>query len=278
MFQKYPATKSLKLSHVNAETDGCYRIEYPVDFPLETIRDAIIDCPDIKYANLAYYGILCSEPNDPLWTDQWALQKIELPNTWDITKPNSAILVGIMDTGLDYTHEDLADNIWTNPNEIAGNGVDDDGNGYVDDIHGWNWVDENNDPQENDDDHGTRVAGVIAARTYNGIGVAGIAGGWQSQVGVRLIGLRIAGFDGWTEDRAKLAIDYLTWLRQHYGYTIIANMSFQTSGIDDGHGGYFDEPQPMFAASVDAARQAGVIMVTAAGNTIGNSKSRYYQL
>jgi len=115
------------------------------------------------------------------------------------------------------------------------------------------------------------VAGVIAARTYNGIGLAGIAGGWQGQVGVRLIGLRIANNLGiWTEDRAKRAIDYLTWLRLHYGYTVIANMSIQTTGISD-------EPMPLFEASVNAAKNVGVIMVAAAGNMVGNPKSPYYQ-
>lgn len=270
VFEKYPATGSCKLSHVNAETDGCYRIEFPMDFPLAAIRAALSDCPDIKVVTLNYYGILAGIPNDPLWTDQWALQKIQMPVAWDITKPNSTILVGVMDTGLDYTHEDLGDNIWTNPNDPIGGG-DNDGNGYVDDIHGWDWVDNNDDPQEGALTHGTRVAGVIAARTYNGIGVAGIAGGWQGQVGVRLIGLRIADNLGrWDQQRARDAINYLTWLRQHYGYTIIANMSFQTDGITD-------EPMPLFEASVNAAKNAGAIMVAAAGNTVDNPKSPYYQ-
>ncbi|MDZ7261823.1 MAG: hypothetical protein ONB05_06935 [candidate division KSB1 bacterium] len=127
VWQRYPAIGSRKLSHVNAETDGCYRIEFPVDFPLQTIRDALSHCPDIKLVTLNYYGILSVIPNDPLWTDQWALQKIQMPDAWDVTKPNSTILVGIMDSGLDYTHVDLADNIWTNPNEVPG---DANGDGY----------------------------------------------------------------------------------------------------------------------------------------------------
>jgi subtilisin family serine protease len=176
-----------------------------------------------------------------------------------------------MDTGLDYNHVDLFDNIWSNPNEIAGNGIDDDGNGYIDDIRGWDFVFNDNDPQEGVQTHGTRAAGVIAARTYNGIGLAGIAGGWQSQVGVRLIGLKIVNDSGiWFEDEAKEAIDYLTWLRQQYGYTVIANMSIQTTGITD-------EPMHLFEASVGAARDAGVIMVSAAGNVVDDPKSPYKQ-
>jgi hypothetical protein len=271
VFQQYPAIRSRKLSHVNAETDGCYRIEFPLTFPLASIQSALTACPDIKIVTLNHYGILAGTPNDPLWTDQWALQKIQMPNAWDVTKPSSIILVGIMDTGLDYTHVDLTDNVWINPNEIAGNGVDDDGNGYIDDIRGWDFVFSDNDPQESFLDHGTRVAGVIAARTYNGIGLAGIAGGWQSQVGVRLIGLKIVNDSGiWFEDEAKEAIDYLTWLKQQYGYTIIANMSIQTTGVTD-------EPMPLFQASVNAARDAGVIMVAAAGNVVNDPKSPYQQ-
>ncbi|MDZ7344234.1 MAG: S8 family serine peptidase [candidate division KSB1 bacterium] len=274
VFQQYPAIRSRKLSHVNAETDGCYRIEFPLGFPLVSIQSALTACPDIKIVTLNHYGILAGIPNDPLWTDQWALQKIQMPKAWDVTKPNSTILIGIMDTGLDYIHVDLVDNIWTNPNEIAGNGVDDDGNGYIDDIRGWDFVDGDNNPQEGALTHGTRVAGVIAARTYNGVGLAGIAGGWQSQVGVRLIGLRIvrdaSGGGVWFEQEAKEAIDYLTWLRQQYGYTIIANMSIQTTGVTD-------EPMPFFQASVNAARNAGVIMVAAAGNVVNDPKSPYKQ-
>jgi len=132
VLQQYPAIGSRKLSHVNSETDGCYRIEFPAGLSVETIRAALSICPDVAHVTLNYYGTIAGTPNDPLWTDQWALQKIQMPKAWDITKPNNAILVGVMDTGLDYTHVDLADNIWTNPNEIAGNGIDDDGKKYLD--------------------------------------------------------------------------------------------------------------------------------------------------
>lgn len=165
VLQQYGATDSRKLSHVNAETDGCYRIEFPVSVPLAAIRDALSACPEIKVATLNYYGVFAETPNDTYWSDQWALQKIGMPDAWDIIKPNSAILVGILDSGLDYTHEDLVDNIWTNPNETPGNEEDDDGNDLVDDMLGWDFEDDDNDPQEVGTTHGTRTAGMIEANS-----------------------------------------------------------------------------------------------------------------
>lgn len=148
VLHQYPATGSRKLSHVNAETDGWYRLEFPFSFPLAAIRAALFACSDVAHVTLNYYGVFSDEPNDSLWPDQWALKKIQMPNAWDVTKPSSSILVGILDTGLDYNHDDLIDNVWSNPNEIAGNGVDDDNNDHVDDIRGWDFVFDDNDPQE----------------------------------------------------------------------------------------------------------------------------------
>ena len=88
--------------------------------------------------------------------------------------PAADTLVAVIDTGIDYTHPDLAANIWTNPGEIAGNGVDDDGNGFVDDVHGYDFANDDGDPMD-DHGHGTHVAGTIAAVGNNGIGVAGVA-------------------------------------------------------------------------------------------------------
>ena len=115
-----------------------------------------------------------STPNDPYYGQQWNLDTINAPEAWEITQGSEDIVVAVLDTGIDFNHQDLDDNIWYNEDEIAGNGIDDDGNGYVDDWRGWDFNDHDNNPTD-DHGHGTMVAGIIAAEANNGIGITGIA-------------------------------------------------------------------------------------------------------
>ncbi len=106
---------------------------------------------------------------------------IGAPEAWKINTDASDIVIAIIDEGIDITHPDLITNLWTNSQEIPGNGVDDDGNGYVDDIHGWNFVDNSSEVVANEEsDHGTHVAGIAGAQGNNGIGVSGVA--WNTQL------------------------------------------------------------------------------------------------
>ena len=127
-------------------------------------------------------------PNDPLFLDQWALQKIQATKAWDINQGTPAITVAVIDTGVDYTHPDLSGNIWINQAELNGvEGEDDDGNGYVDDVSGWDFAgrdetdltDEDADPMDVDG-HGTHVAGIIAAKGNNGLGISGVC--WNVKI------------------------------------------------------------------------------------------------
>ncbi len=127
--------------------------------------------------------------DDPFLPAQWHYQNfgtypnsvagadINLFEAWKTTTGKPNVIVSVVDGGIDVTHEDLVDNLWTNEGEIPGNNIDDDGNGFVDDIHGYNFVSNTGKITLDDAGHGTHVAGTIAARTNNGIGVAGVAGG-----------------------------------------------------------------------------------------------------
>jgi subtilisin family serine protease len=148
----------------------------------------------VEYAEPSYIRHTSGyTPNDPSYASMYSLAKINASAAWDITKGDSAVVIGIVDSGVDYTHEDLAGNIWTNPGETGldgssndkrTNGIDDDANGFVDDWRGWDFVGgpvpvsafaPDNDPHPlNGNPHGTHTAGTASAVTDNGKGVASI--------------------------------------------------------------------------------------------------------
>jgi len=164
---------------------------YLVSFPsptLSTVRSMVgrfqsstnlIRSADPDYICLPQYV-----PNDTRFSEQWGLHQssdvdIDAVEAWDFTAGNTEIVVGVIDTGVDYGHPDLAANIWINPGEVPDNGIDDDGNGLVDDVRGWDFGDDDNDPMDTYS-HGTHCAGIIAAVGDNGIGVVGVA--WKARI------------------------------------------------------------------------------------------------
>lgn len=146
---------------------------------------------NVAYAEPDYrLHTLATLPNDPDFGLLYGLNNtgqgsglpgcdIDAPEAWDLTTGSSQVIVGVIDTGIDYRHPDLQANIWTNPGEIAGNGIDDDRNGFIDDIHGWDFANNDNDPMD-DHGHGTHCAGTIAAVGNNGIGVTGVV--WKARL------------------------------------------------------------------------------------------------
>ncbi|MCC6445752.1 MAG: S8 family serine peptidase [Armatimonadetes bacterium] len=172
---------------------------------------------------------------------------------------SSAICVGVIDTGIDASHPDLAANIWTNPNDPV-DGYDNDANGYVDDNHGWDFYHNDNtiyDPGDGDE-HGTHVAGTIGGKGGNGAGVAGV--NWS----VTIISAKFLGPDGGYVSDAVKALDYLTDLKKRHALPIVAtNNSW-------GGGGY---SQALHGAIIRAAKQ-GILFVAAAGNSGVNNDRR----
>jgi len=186
-------------------------------------------------------------PADPEFASQWELADdaaMGVRTAWRASTGGN-VVVAIVDTGADLTHHDLVPNLWTNEREIPGNGIDDDNDGYVDDVHGADIVDGDGTPQDLNG-HGTHVAGVVGARGGNALGVTGVA--WN----VKLMIVRALGADG----RGDLD-DLATGIR----YAVrngarIVNLS--VAGAED---------DPGLEAAIDEARAAGVLVVAAAGNT-----------
>jgi len=154
-------------------------------------------------------------PDDPRFDVQWhynntgqqggtADADIDLPEAWTINTGYANVVVQILDTGADLSHPDLRDNIWTNSGEIPDNGIDDDNNGYVDDIAGWDFSDRDNKPDDSDG-HGSHIAGTVAASTHNSTGVSGIAGGFGGN-GVKVMPCKI--FENATDDIIAEAFVY----------------------------------------------------------------------
>jgi subtilisin family serine protease len=201
---------------------------------------------DTYYTNGSLWGMYGD--TSPLKTNLYGSQAGE---AWAAGKTDcSTVWVGIIDEGYMYTHEDLAANAGTNPGEVAGNGIDDDGNGYVDDVYGWDFDGKNNTVFDGtSDDHGTHVAGTIGGVGGNGKGVAGVC--WQ----VKLMGAKFLGKRGGTTANAIKAVDYFTDLK-------LNGLNFVATNNSWGGGGY---SQGLYDA-IDRANAADVLFVAAAGN------------
>ena len=153
-----------------------YRLKISSPFDPLYVSAKLAKLSEIEWAEPLYLREIVHTPNDPKLTIQHGLTNVQAEAAWDISKGNSNIIIAIVDTGVDWNHEDLAANIWLNDDPI--NGVDDDQNGFVDDIRGWDFggLDgtADNDPVEDTPSHGTHVAGISAATTNNSTGVAGL--------------------------------------------------------------------------------------------------------
>jgi len=145
----------------------------------ESVVATLRRTPGVVSAEPEYLVTVAETPDDPSFSLQWNMTTIRAPEAWDIFTGTPGLVIAVLDTGVDLNHPDLRENLWRNLGEIPDNGVDDDHNGYVDDIWGWNVIKGDANPQD-DHGHGTHVAGIIGAMGNNGVGVAGVA--WRCKI------------------------------------------------------------------------------------------------
>jgi subtilisin family serine protease len=229
----------------------------------ESLRARYRKFADVEYAEPNVIIRAQVVPNDPSFGLLWGLYNtgqsggrigadISAPEAWDLQTGSTAVLVADLDTGVDDTHPDLDSNIWTNAAESAGNGKDDDGNGYIDDVHGWDFVNQDNDPTD-DYGHGTHTAGIIGAVGNNGAGVVGVA--WRTAI----MPLKILNAQGsGTIADAASALLYAVQMGAR-----ISNNSWGCQGTDC--------YSQTFQDALTVAAQHGMLFVSSAGNNESNN-------
>lgn len=201
---------------------------------------------DVEYVEPDAVVRSFEQPSDPEYRNQWAHAVVDSARAWDLGKGSTEVVVALVDTGMDYRHPDLEANVWRNPAEVAGNGVDDDGDGLVDDVVGWNFVGNNSDPMADDSHtHGTHVGGIIGAVGGNNLGVVGAA------PTVRLMPLKFLASNGYGNvSDAVRAI--------HYAIDHKARIISNSWGGSQG--------SQALAEAIARARESGILFVAAAGN------------
>src|SRR5262245_22834548 len=216
--------------------------------------------PNVEYAEPDYEIKADLTPNDARFSELYAMRNtgqtggtpgadIKATSAWDIYTGDPNLLVGVIDTGIDYNHPDLVDNAWTNPGEIPGNGIDDDHNGYVDDVHGYDFVNNDGDPFD-DNGHGSHCSGTIAGTGNNSIGVVGV--NWHAKIaGIKFLSSAGSG----STDAAIAGIQY--------SIVIGGRLTSNSWG-----GGGFSQA---LLDAINAAGAAGQLFVAAAGNASQNT-------
>ncbi|WP_418609664.1 S8 family serine peptidase [Pseudoalteromonas sp. US3C1013] len=225
----------------------------------------------IEYVEPDYRVSIAATPNDPRFEDLWGLNNegqtggtadadIDAPEAWSISTGSRDVVVGVIDTGVDYSHPDLAANVWVNSGEIAGDGIDNDGNGYVDDVHGINAITDAGDPMD-DEGHGTHVSGTIGASGNNGVGIVGV------NHDVSIAGCKFLAADGTGSTSGAIkCIDYMVGLKNSGVNLRVLNNSW-------GGGGY----SQALADAITASEEADILFVAAAGNdAVDNDVNPHY--
>ena len=236
-------------------------VELSPTLDMEQVAAEYARLPGVEYAEPDRIMEAVFVPNDPFMTssgswgqtypDLWGLLAIDAPSAWDVTR-GAGVVVAITDTGIDMAQPDIAGQMWTNPGEIPGNGIDDDGDGFVDDIHGWDFFNRDADPFD-DFGHGTHVAGTVAAAGNNGLGIAGVA--YEAKVmAVKGLGSQGGGHISTLIETIVYAID---------------------NGADVINASWGGPESQLLSDAIAAGHAAGVVFVAAAGNAGGDFIDRF---
>ena len=241
---------------------GWQRVRLPEWKTIASAIEQYMNTPGVAYAQPNFYYHLQLSPNDPLFPNSgmYGLTKIAAPSAWDLTTGSSAVVVADIDTGMRYTHQDLAANAWLNPGEIAGNGVDDDANGFVDDVRGWDFFYNDSNPIDDAGGHGTHTAGTIGAIGNNALNLVGV--NWN----VTIMPIKIYSPAGTDSTSAMLvnAYNYIRMMKNRGVNIRVTNNSYGGCGEACG----YDQATK---DALDAMGDAGILNVFAAGNGSSNN-------
>jgi len=276
IFVKYKAQQDSSIqSAIKATIESTYGINevkyyefidvylYKIYWDKKTLLEYLNQNPNVEYAEPDYIRhIYQTFPNDSSFDDLWGMHNtgqtggtadadIDAPEAWDLTTGSADVIVGVIDTGVDYTHQDLSANMWTNPGEIPSNGFDDDGNGIIDDVYGLKALNGSvsGDPMD-DHGHGTHCSGTVAGKGNDEIGVAGVC--WTAKI-MALKFLDSGGY-GYDSD-AITCIEYTIDKGAH----VLSN-SWGGGGLNES-----------LRSAIEAAKNSGILFVAAAGNSSANN-------
>ena len=237
------------------ELEQIYQLKVPEGKDEQAVADSYKGDPNIEYAEPNLKVEIDNTPNDPYFSssDSWGqgfddlygLKKINAASAWDINQGSENVVVAVIDTGVDYTHEDLAANMWVNNDEIPGNNIDDDNNGYIDDVYGYDFYNDDGDPKD-DHGHGSHCSGTISGVGNNGQGVVGV--NWRAKI--MAVKFLSQGGSGYTSD-AISGVYYAV----NNGAKVLSNS----------WGGWGRSSS--LQTAINWAHERGVVFVAAAGNS-----------